>query len=110
MESIMRVASGDTAILGGLMQDSFETSRDGLPIAARIPLLGDAVSFRNDTGRKTELVIFLRPIVIREASLDGDLTRYRRYLPDREFFRDPSPVLNPLEGTVQGGPVSKGAP
>jgi len=98
-ESVLRVPSGRTAILGGLMQDSFEGRRDGLPILSRVPVIGDAVSYRNDTSRKTELVIFLRPVVIRDAGLDGDLAEYRRYLPDRQFFRDTeSPVPQFEEG------------
>lgn len=93
-ETMLRVGSGQTAILGGLMQDSFTGSRDGLPLLARIPVLGDAVSYRNDTTRKSELVIFLRPIVVRDASLDGELSEYKRFLPDSQFFRDPSPSLD----------------
>lgn len=100
-ESVLRIPSGQTAILGGLMQDSFEGQRDGMPILSRIPLLGDAVSLRNDTSRKTELVIFLRPVVVRDASLDGDLAEYRRYMPDREFFRDAHPLLPGLERNLQ---------
>jgi MSHA biogenesis protein MshL len=87
-ESVLRVASGQTAILGGLMIDSFIGSRDGLPIASRIPVVGDLASYRNDTTSKSELVIFIRPMVIRDASMEGDLSAYRRYLPDREFFGD----------------------
>ncbi|MBL0122256.1 MAG: hypothetical protein IPP88_05815 [Betaproteobacteria bacterium] len=97
-ETMMRVASGQTAILGGLMQDSFQASRDGLPILARIPVLGDAVSYRNDTGKKSELVVFIRALVIREASVDSDLSDYKKYLPDAQFFKDASPsvdVMNP---------------
>jgi general secretion pathway protein D len=100
-ESVLRVPSGQTAILGGLMQDSFEGQRDGMPILSRIPVLGDAVSYRNDTSRKTELVIFLRPMVVRDASLDGDLAEYRRYMPDREFFRDTHAPLPGLERNLQ---------
>jgi MSHA biogenesis protein MshL len=88
MESVLKVQSGQTAILGGLMLDSFESQRAGLPVASRLPFLGDLVSKRNDTSTKSELVIFIRPYVIRNASVDGDLAAYRRYLPDRDFFRD----------------------
>lgn len=97
MESVLKVASGQTAILGGLMLDSFEGKRDGLPLASRLPVLGDFVSYRNDTAIKTELVIFIRPIVIRNASLEGDLADYRRYLPNREFFRDTRPPFPCVE-------------
>ena len=96
-EAMMRVASGQTAVLGGLMQDSFSTSRDGLPILARIPVLGDAVSYRNDTGKKSELVVFIRALVIREASIDADLADYKKYLPGAQFFKDSSPSLDPVQ-------------
>jgi general secretion pathway protein D len=88
MESVLKVQSGQTAVLGGLMLDSFEASRAGLPVASRVPLLGDLVSKRNDTTSKSELVIFIRPYVVRNASVEGDLAAYRRYMPDRDFFRD----------------------
>lgn len=87
-ESVLRVSSGQTAILGGLMQDSFEGNRTGVPIASRIPIFGDAFSYRDDTSKKSELVIFLRPIVVREGTVEGDLAGYARYLPGSEFFRD----------------------
>jgi MSHA biogenesis protein MshL len=97
MESLLKVASGQTAILGGLMMDEFEGARSGLPVLSRIPFFGDVVSQRNDRARKSELVIFIRPTVVRNASVDGDLAAYRRYVPDREFFRDtrnPFPCLD----------------
>ena len=101
MESVLRVASGQTAVLGGLMQDSFERNRDGLPVVSRIPIFGDAVSARNDLARKTELVIFIRPVVIRDASMEGDLAAYKRYLPDSEFFRESRPLLPSLERKLE---------
>ena len=88
LESVLRVASGQTAILGGLMVDGFTGSRGGLPVASRIPVLGDLVSYRDENVEKRELVIFLRPVVVRNASVEGDLAPYRRYLPDSKFFRD----------------------
>ncbi len=91
-ESMLRVGSGQTAILGGLMKDSVVTSRDGMPILSRVPIFGDVVSFRNDTNQKSELVIFLRPTVIKDASVDTDLASYRKYLPDQEFFKAENPL------------------
>jgi general secretion pathway protein D len=97
MESMLKVASGQTAILGGLMLDSFEGRTNGLPIASRIPIVGDVFSQRNDLSRKSELVIFIRPMVVRDASLDGDLAAYRRYLPTDDFFKDTRPPLPQLQ-------------
>lgn len=100
-ESVLRIPSGQTAILGGLMQDSFEGKRDGLPVLSRVPIFGDAVSYRNDTSRKSELVIFLRPIVVRDGTLEGELASYRRYLPNSEFFRDPDLIAPQLDDALQ---------
>jgi general secretion pathway protein D len=107
-EAMMRVASGQTAVLGGLMQDSFQTSRDGLPILSRIPIFGDAVSHRNDTAKKSELVVFIRAIVIREASVNSDLAEFRKYLPDSQFFKDASPSFDPMNpSSLSGGAQPK---
>ncbi len=111
-ETMLRVASGQTAMLGGLMQDSFQAKRDGIPILSRVPVLGDAVSLRNDSGRKSELVVFIRALVIREASLDADMSDYKKYLPDSQFFKDSSPsfdlknpgTLNPGSAVPEGEP------
>ena len=88
MESVLKVASGQTAILGGLMLDSFDGKTTGLPVASRVPVVGDLFSQRNDQSTKTELVIFIRPTVVRDASLEGDLARYRRLAPADDFFKD----------------------
>jgi general secretion pathway protein D len=88
MESVLKVASGQTAVLGGLMLDSFDGRTTGLPIASRVPVVGDLFSQRNDQATKTELVIFIRPLVVRDASMEGDLARYRRLEPGDDFFKD----------------------
>ncbi|MBA3058557.1 MAG: type II and III secretion system protein [Gammaproteobacteria bacterium] len=81
MESVLRVQSGDIAILGGLMQDSRDNNSDEVPGLNRVSFLGDLFKYRNDSSSKSELVIFLRPTVLRDASLDADLRDYRALLP-----------------------------
>jgi general secretion pathway protein D len=113
MESVLKVGSGQTAVLGGLMLDSFVGQRDGLPLASRIPIFGDLVSYRKDIAEKRELVIFIRPVVIRDASVEGDLAEYRRYLPDRQFFKDTEPPLPEFqEGMrrLERGELPRGKP
>lgn len=82
MESVLQVASGQTVILGGLMQDDTTRNRDGVAGLARLPTVGDAFSYRDESVAKTELVIFLRPTTISNPSLESDeLKLFRRYLP-----------------------------
>lgn len=81
MESVLRVQSGDIAILGGLMQDSRNNNSDGVPGLNQVAGLGELFKFRNDSSSKSELVIFLRPTVLRDASLNADLKNFRSLLP-----------------------------
>lgn len=81
MESMMRVQSGDIAILGGLMQDSRDKTSDEIPGLNTMPVFGNLFKYRNETSKKSELVIFLRPTVLTDASLNGDFRDYRANLP-----------------------------
>jgi general secretion pathway protein D len=81
MESVLRVSSGQTAIIGGLMQDSQDNTQQGVPWISRVPLLGSAFSYTDKSYAKSELVIFLRPTLIQNASIHGDLNSFGRFLP-----------------------------
>lgn len=86
MESVLQVPSGNIAVLGGLMQDETQRSTDSVPGLSDIPGAGNAFKGRNNSNRKTELVIFLRPTVINNASLESDeLQSYKQYLPEQQL-------------------------
>ena len=83
MESVLQAGSGQTIILGGLMQDDVRRDRDTVPGLGRLPSpVSDVFSFRDEAVSKTELVIFLKPTVISNPSLDSDeLKFFQRFLP-----------------------------
>jgi MSHA biogenesis protein MshL len=87
MESVLRVRSGNTAVLGGLMTD--EASRDsaGLPVLHDVPGAGFLFGAKTQELRKTELVIFLRPRVLENASLGTSLKDYQRFLDTPDIFK-----------------------
>jgi len=91
MESVLRVQSGQVAVLGGLMQDAVTNIEDTIPGVRDLPGIGQLLSQRKDINQKTELVIFLRPVVIKDASIDGDYAGYRNQLPGADFFSKPNP-------------------
>lgn len=91
MESIINISSGQVAVMGGLIEDGVKNNDDTIPGVNRLPLVGDWLANRNLQNTKTELVIFLRPQVIRDASLDGDYRGYRVYLPGDDFLSQPNP-------------------
>ncbi|MCK9389579.1 MAG: pilus (MSHA type) biogenesis protein MshL [Sulfuritalea sp.] len=86
MESILKIDSGQTAVMGGLMQDDMNNLTDAVPGLGDIPGIGNFFRHRNDTSTKTELVIFLKPTIIRDPSINGDYRSFRDQLPGREFF------------------------
>lgn len=90
IESVMQVASGNIAILGGLMEDKIDYQNQRVPIAGQLPIAGELLNNRNNVARKSELVVFLRPVVIKDASLDGDYAALRNLLPGDGFFRQPN--------------------
>lgn len=84
MESVLQVGSGQTVILGGLMQDDIGRSRDAVPGLGNLPSVGDLFAYRDDNLQKTELVIFLRATIITNPSLESDeLKFYQRFLPQQ---------------------------
>lgn len=83
LESLLRIRSGRTAVLGGLMQDSIDRVRRGLPGLSRLPLIGRLFSYEDEQLSKSELVIFLRPTVVRNGGLAGDHGHYRQ-MPDAD--------------------------
>jgi len=95
MESVLRVQSGQVAVLGGLMQDARSSVEDTIPGVRQIPGLGQLLEQRKDLNQKTELVIFLRPVVIRDSSVEGDYSAYRGLLPNADFFSKPNPSRPP---------------
>jgi general secretion pathway protein D len=86
MESILQINSGSTAVLGGLMQDEIQNNSDKVPGLSNIPGVGKVFTGKNEASKKTELVIFLRPTVITNASLESDeLQSYKQYLPEQQL-------------------------
>jgi general secretion pathway protein D len=86
MESLLQVSSGNTAVLGGLMQDVIARNSDKVPGLSEVPGVGNVFKGKDDSTKKTELVIFLRPTVIPNASLESDeLLSFKQYLPAQQL-------------------------
>ncbi|MBF0612348.1 MAG: pilus (MSHA type) biogenesis protein MshL [Magnetococcales bacterium] len=65
-DSIIRVADGDVAIIGGLMKKQEKSEDNRPPILGDLPLVGDIFSHTSKSWVKSELVILLRPMVVRQ--------------------------------------------
>ena len=80
IETMLKINDRETAVIGGLMQDEINKDNRGVPILSSIPLLGALFSYTSEEYIKSELVIFIRPVVMEHASIDGDLADYKKYL------------------------------
>ena len=101
IESLMRIESGDIAVLGGLMEDRADYKTGRVPGIGDIPFFGELFNTRANSSSKSELVVLLRPTVIKDASIRGDYSASKDALPSQDFFT-PAPVFLPL-----GGPQRK---
>ncbi|WP_042421094.1 type II secretion system secretin GspD [Comamonas granuli] len=104
IESNVLVDDGSIIVLGGLLEDSYAQAEDKVPFMGDIPLLGNLFRSENRARRKTNLMIFLRPVVVRDAAASDALV-LDRYDSIRALQQQVQPAPSSLLGTVQGAPV-----
>jgi general secretion pathway protein D len=81
MESVLKLNDGQVAILGGLIQDEAVGEDTGVPGLVTESTLGYLFGQKNKQKRKTELVIFLRPTLIKHPDIEmGNFSSYRDIL------------------------------
>ncbi|MFQ5535574.1 MAG: type II secretion system protein GspD, partial [Sphingomonadales bacterium] len=78
IESTVAVHDGETIALGGLIRESESRGNSGVPFLKNIPLLGAAFRSANRARRRTELLVFMTPHVIRSLQDARDTTDYLR--------------------------------
>lgn len=77
VESTVLVDDGHIVVIGGLIQDSLRDGTEKVPLLGDIPLLGELFRYRTRTRSKTNLMVFLRPTVMRDSARSGALTNDR---------------------------------
>jgi general secretion pathway protein D len=96
MESVLQVGTGQTVVLGGLMEDDIRHNREQIPGADLIGGAGELFRFRDNRNIKRELVIFLKPTIVSNPSLQSDeLKFYQRFLPQQIPAANPAAPLSP---------------
>jgi len=81
MASVLKLNNKQTAVIGGLIEDSNSNNKNGVPWANELPFFGDLFSYKDDNTTKSELVIFIRPTVVKNPDVDhGDLKSMRSFL------------------------------
>jgi general secretion pathway protein D len=102
IESSVLVEDGSIVVLGGLLQDDTSTSQEKVPGMGDIPLFGNLFRAETRTRKKTNLMVFLRPVVVRDGAATEALSM-GRYEQMRLTQQASQPVGNgalPVQGAA----------
>ena len=91
IESNVLVDDGAIVVLGGLLQDEYSGNQEKIPILGDIPIFGNLFKSETRSRKKTNLMVFLRPVVVRDAS-SSDALSLDRYDLMRAVQRDAQPL------------------
>jgi general secretion pathway protein D len=121
IESTITVDDGQTIVLGGLIEDNFTINRSKVPLLGDIPYLGALFRSESRTRNRTNLMVFLRPVVMRDQNTSNkiSLDRYD-YIRAQQQDAQPeqskilgineSPVLPPIRPGDVDRPLGDTAP
>ena len=101
IESNVLVEDGSIVVLGGLLQDEYAGNQEKVPGLGDVPLFGNLFKSETRSRKKTNLMVFLRPVVVRDAAAVDNLSMDRYELMragQKESQPQPSAVLAPIDG------------
>jgi general secretion pathway protein D len=103
IESNVLVDDGAIVVLGGLLQDEYAGNQEKVPGLGDVPLFGNLFKSENRSRKKTNLMVFLRPVVVRDAAALETFSsdRYEQMRAGQTLLQPaPTPML-----PVDGAPV-----
>ena len=109
IESNVVVDDGNIIVIGGLLEDSYSQGQDKVPVMGDIPVLGNLFRSENRTRNKTNLMVFLRPIVVRDNAT-SDALMMDRYEAIRALQQTTQPAPSVVMKSVSGAPILPALP
>ncbi|MGY6240261.1 type II secretion system secretin GspD (plasmid) [Burkholderia ambifaria] len=114
IQSTILADNGEVIVLGGLMQDAYQVSNSKVPLLGDIPWIGQLFRSESKQRKKTNLMVFLRPVIIGDRDTAQAVTANRydyiqgvtgAYKSDNNVIRDKDdPIVPPMPlGPSQGG-------
>ncbi|WP_459720153.1 type II secretion system secretin GspD [Paraburkholderia sp. 2C] len=114
VQSTVLCDNGEIIVLGGLMQDNYQVNNSKVPLLGDIPWIGQLFRSEQKTREKTNLMVFLRPVILSDAATTQAVSANRygyiqglqgAYKSDNNIMRDKDdPVVPPMPvGPSQGG-------
>jgi general secretion pathway protein D len=103
IESTVLVEDGSVVVLGGLLQDEYAGSQEKVPGVSSVPVIGNLFRSESRSRKKTNLMVFIRPVVVRDAAQTQALS-LGQYGDMRALQQAAQPTASKL-APVEGAPV-----
>ncbi len=102
-DSTVLVEDGGIVVLGGLLQDEYADNEEKVPLLGSLPLVGNLFKSQTRSRKKTNLMVFIRPVVVRDATNTDSLSmdRYDLMRGQQKLAQPTRSLLLPInEGPV----------
>ena len=98
IESNVLVEDGAIIVLGGLLQDEYAGNKDQVPGLGDVPVFGNLFKSESRSRKKTNLMVFLRPVVVRDAAATNalSLNRYDFMRTSQQETQPANSALTPI--------------
>lgn len=102
IETNVVVDDGKIIVLGGLIEDSYSADRESIPVLEKIPYVGALFRNLSRTRRRTNLLVFLRPVIMRDEATASALTldRYDDIRASQQQVQQAAPETLPGDAAV----------
>jgi general secretion pathway protein D len=102
IETNVLIDDGSIMVLGGLLQDDTSNSQEKVPGLGDIPLFGNLFKAETRSRKKTNLMVFLRPVVVRDGAAAEALSmgRYEQMRLNQQGFQPPATDTLPVAGSA----------
>ncbi|WP_166358070.1 type II secretion system secretin GspD [Pseudomonas akapageensis] len=106
LKSTILAADGEIIVIGGLIKDTVRTEHRSVPLLGRLPLIGGLFRWNRDTQEKTNLMVFLRPTIVRshEALIQSSRQTYDNLRQSGEDQGLPQDARDIFDGRRQTAP------
>lgn len=104
IESTVLVDDNNIIVLGGLLEDSYSLKQDKVPLAGDLPFVGGLFRNESRTRQKTNLMVFLRPVIIRDSVTNANLVT-DRYEALRTLQQQMQPKPSAVMQGVSAAPI-----
>ncbi|MBT8605078.1 type II secretion system secretin GspD [Polynucleobacter paneuropaeus] len=96
IETNVIIDDGQILVLGGLIDNQYTDSTSGIPYLSQIPIIGALFRSDSNTRTKTNLLVFLRPYILRDKGQDQEITANRmQFMDAKQGEFKPSTMLLP---------------